>query len=125
MKKITLLLLGFVLGVSTLSAQDILLTWEGEPLEETIYVFGSQFDAEIVAHAVVTNNTDESMDIKVRRDQLEMQEGTMSQFCWGLCYPPNTIHWGLVNLHLMNISPDITCLWVSGVPQRLSMSSST
>lgn len=90
MKKITILLVGLVLAFSTLSAQDITLSWEGEPLEETIYIFGSQFDPEIVSHVVVTNNTSESMDVKVRRDQIEMQEGTLSQFCWGLCYPPNT-----------------------------------
>ncbi len=90
MKKITILLMGLVLAFSTLTAQDITLSWEGEPLEETIYVFGSQFDAEIVAHVIVTNNTNESMDVKVRRDQIEMQEGTLSQFCWGgSCFPPN------------------------------------
>ena len=47
-------------------------------------------DYELVAHAVVTNNTANSMDIKLRRDQIEMVEGTMNYFCWGInCYPPN------------------------------------
>ena len=91
MKKITFLILGLFLAFGILNAQgELTLTWEGEPIEETVYVFGSQFDAEIVSHAVVTNNTSQSRDIKVHRTQIEMQEGTMSQFCWGLCYPPNT-----------------------------------
>ena len=90
MKKITLLALGLFLAIGTLIAQEELtLTWEGEPVESPVYYFGSQFDAEIVSHAVVTNNTSQSRDIKVRRTQIEMEEGTMSQFCWGLCYPPN------------------------------------
>lgn len=90
MKKFTFLLIGLALSISTLSAQDISLSWEGEPLEEVIYVFGSQFDSEIVAHAVVTNNTGADMTVKVHREQLELQEGALSQFCWGLCFPPNT-----------------------------------
>ena len=90
MKKFTILLLGLVLSISTLTAQEITLSWEGEPIEETIYVFGSQFDAEIVFHAVVTNNTSESMKVRVHREQIELVDGALSQFCWGLCYPPNT-----------------------------------
>ncbi|MEJ2594597.1 MAG: T9SS type A sorting domain-containing protein [bacterium] len=91
MKRITILFFAFFLVSGMLRAQEELtLTWEGEPIEGTVYVFGSQFDAEIVAHAIVTNNTSQSRDIKVKRTQVEMQEGTLSQFCWGLCYPPNT-----------------------------------
>jgi hypothetical protein len=68
---------------------QLTLSWDGEPIEESITVFGDQFDAEIVAHAIVTNNTTQDLNIMVRRNQIEMQEGTMSQFCWGLCYPPD------------------------------------
>jgi len=90
MKRFTFLMIGLVLVFTTLNAQQPLsLSWDGEPIDGAITVFGDQFDAEIVAHAIVTNNTDQAMNVKVRRNQLEMQEGTMSQFCWGLCYPPN------------------------------------
>jgi hypothetical protein len=89
MRKFTILLFAMALAFGTLSAQDLTLSWEGEPIESPMYVFGSQFDAEIVAHAVVTNNSSISRNLKVRRTQVEMQAGALSQFCWGLCYPPN------------------------------------
>ncbi len=90
MKRFILLLTGIVFAITMLNAQDPLsLSWEGEPIGDTLNVYGSQNDQELVAHAVVTNNTNESMDVKVRRQQLVMQEGTISQFCWGLCFPPS------------------------------------
>lgn len=91
MKKITLLLTGIILGFAVMNAQDLTLSWEGEPLGDTVYVFGSQWDAEIVSHAVVTNNTSAAIEVKVLRTRLEMQDPPAnSQFCWaGSCYPPN------------------------------------
>lgn len=90
MKRYLILLLVLTLAFSATNAQQPLtLSWDGEPIEGSITVFGDQFDVEIVAHAIVTNNTDQDINVMVRRNQIEMQEGTMSQFCWGLCYPPN------------------------------------
>lgn len=90
MKKFTFILFGLFLIVATANAQDPLtLSWEGEPIEGDVTVFGDQNDAEIISYANVTNNTGESMNIKVRRNRIYMEPGSSSQFCWaGLCYPP-------------------------------------
>lgn len=65
------------------------LSWDGEPIEETMLVVGNVNDGEIIAYLIVTNNTSQSMDVKVRRERISMIEGTSSQFCWGeSCYPP-------------------------------------
>lgn len=91
MKRYSLLLLALSFAFISMQAQSLLtLSWDGEPIEGAITVFGDQFDSEIVAHAIVTNNSDQDISIKVRRNRIEMQDGTTSQFCWGLCYPPNT-----------------------------------
>ncbi len=86
----------FVLIISVLFisicgfSQSLTISWDGEPVADTMLVIGAATDFEIVAHAIITNESDHSMDVKVRRDQLQMIEGTMSQFCWGAnCYPPN------------------------------------
>lgn len=71
-------------------SQSLSLSWGGEPIGDTILMTGLVSDYEIVAHAIVTNNSNNSMDIKVRRNALQMINGTFSQFCWGSsCYPPN------------------------------------
>lgn len=72
------------------NAQELTLTWDGEELGESVLVVGDPDDSEIVFHAVLTNNTDNGMNIMVVRKQLELLDGTMSQFCWGLCFPPST-----------------------------------
>ena len=91
MKKITFILIALTLAFATVNAQNLSLAWDGEPIGETLVVYGAQTDAEIVAHAILTNESTHSMDIIVLRERLEMQENTNSQFCWaGSCYPPNT-----------------------------------
>lgn len=72
------------------NAQDLTLSWDDAELGESVLVVGSPDDAEIVFHAVLTNNTDNGMNIMVVRKQLDMLAGTQSQFCWGLCFPPTT-----------------------------------
>lgn len=86
-----LIILILFLSISGFS-QSLSLSWEGEPLGDTILVTGFNPDSEIVAHAIVSNDSDHSLDVKVRRDHLQMIEGALSQFCWGFnCYPPNVI----------------------------------
>lgn len=89
MKRFIFLAIGFVLAFGIANAQEPLtLSWNGEPIDGTFTFFGDQFDAEIVANAIVTNNTDQDINVKVRRHEIEIMEGTSNLFCWGLCYPP-------------------------------------
>lgn len=90
MKKLLFTLIALFTITIMLNAQDLSLSWEGTELGESVLIVGSPDDAEIVFHAVLTNNSAEDMNIKVYRKQLELLEGTMSQFCWNLCYPPST-----------------------------------
>jgi hypothetical protein len=90
MKKLLFTLIALFTITIMLNAQDLSLSWEGTELGESVLIVGSPDDAEIVFHAALTNNSAEDMNIKVYRKQLELLEGTMSQFCWNLCYPPST-----------------------------------
>ncbi len=90
MKKLLLVLISLFFSAAFLNAQDLTLSWNGKPVTDTIYAYGDANAAEIVCHAVVTNATSKAMNIKVKRERIFLVEGALSQFCWGLCYPPNT-----------------------------------
>ena len=92
MKKtlLTFVTILFVALSMNTQSQDLTLSWDGEALGDTVIVWGDPTDFEIVFHAVLHNNTDNGMQIKVRRKRLSMLEGTSSAFCWGLCFPPAT-----------------------------------
>ena len=90
MKKLLFLFIAITFSAATLSAQDLTLSWNGKPLGDTLVVYGDANAAEIVCHAVVTNNSGKDMSVKVSRERLFLVEGASSQFCWGLCYPPAT-----------------------------------
>ena len=91
MKKTLLTLAVVLIAAFAMNAQsqDLTLSWDGEQLGEEITVWGEPDAMEIVFHAILHNNTDKILDIKVRRKRMDMVEGSDSQFCWGLCYPPN------------------------------------
>ena len=90
MKKLLFTLFAVFVSTAFLSAQDMTLSWKGTPVGDTLVAYGDANAAEIVAHAKVHNNTDKDMNIKVSRERLQMVDGASSQFCWGLCYPPDT-----------------------------------
>ena len=91
MKKTLLFFAAILLVVFSMNAQqNLTLSWEGEELGETLTLWGHPDSAEIVFHVVCHNNTDRDLNIKVRRNQIEMVDGTSSQFCWGgSCWPPD------------------------------------
>lgn len=65
------------------------LTWEGNPIGDTVVVWGEPSDFELVMYANVTNNTGNAMNIMVARKEIVLIEGTYTQICWaGLCYSP-------------------------------------
>lgn len=75
-----------VVGLS----QPLTLSWEGETIDDSLVVVGFTTDNELVAHVIVTNNTANSMGIKVKRTSLETVGGSVNYFCWaGNCYPPS------------------------------------
>jgi hypothetical protein len=92
MKKTLLTLAVVIMTAFSMNAQsaDMSLSWDGEAIGDTLDVWGKSTAAEIVSHIVLHNNTDNGINVKVRRRQLSMLEGTSSAFCWGLCFPPST-----------------------------------
>lgn len=93
MKKLLFIFTILLLTGITTKAQDLSLYYHYQHVGngETILKYGDASSAEIVIdHLKVRNNTDKAMSIMVKREQIEMQEGTVSQFCWGLCFAPGT-----------------------------------
>lgn len=91
MKKILLTLIAVLFVFSFAKSQDLTLTHEGNPIGDTIMVWGEPTEFELVLYANLHNNTDRDMNIKVARQEISLVEGAMSQICWaGLCYAPDT-----------------------------------
>jgi len=91
MKKLLLSLTIVLLTINFAKAQDLTLTHEGNPIGDTIMIWGDPSDFELVLYANLHNNTDRDMNIKVSRQEISMVEGALSQICWaGLCYSPST-----------------------------------
>ena len=89
MKKIILLIIAFVFSISFANAQSYVLSWEGETLGDTVVISGDPADAELTFHAILTNNSDDSVAFKVQRRLIHLLDGVTHYFCWGLCYLPN------------------------------------
>ena len=71
-------------------SQPLSLSWDGATINDSLLVSGSSTDNELVAELIVTNNTGSSMDIKVRRTEIQIVDGSINYFCWAdNCYPPN------------------------------------
>jgi len=86
-----LVLAAVLLTAIPMNAQDMFLSWEGETLGDTLTIWGSPDSSEIVFHAVVHNMTVSWMEIKVRRNQIEMVDSSSSYFCWGACFPDDIV----------------------------------
>jgi hypothetical protein len=77
---------------SLLIAQNLELSYEGEPLgpNAEITVEGSANGAEIVVYVSVHNNGGSEMDVLCQRYELDLVPGAQSAICWGgLCFPPD------------------------------------
>lgn len=90
MKKFTLILITLIFSVSFINAQSYVLTWDGNEIGEEIMILGDPADFELVFHAVLTNNSDDTDTIKLRRTFIEFLDGPTHYLCWGLCYAPNS-----------------------------------
>jgi len=90
MKTKLLLLTALFLTTFYSYGQSLSLTYEGEVLEpnQEIFVEGSYSAFEIVAEILVTNNSADSMEVKVRKIENFLVDSTECVFCWGLCFPP-------------------------------------
>lgn len=84
-----ILFLFFLLSSVSANSQSYTLTWQGEELEEEITVYGQVFDDELLFYANLTNNSDDTDTIKVKRVFVDFEPGATHLLCWQNCYPAN------------------------------------
>jgi len=90
MKKILLSLIVLIVTGGFTFAQVFTLTNnEGEPLGDTVTVYGDPEVSGIDFGAIFTNNKDENVNISVRRDTIHMLVGTSSYFKWNQTLAPS------------------------------------
>ena len=89
MKKFTLIIIA-IFSFSLFTQAQYSLSWGVEPIGDTIVIVGDPADTELVFHAILTNDSDDSDSIMVKRRIISVLDGLADQLCWGLCYLPNT-----------------------------------
>jgi len=91
MKKLLIFFIAAFLSVVYVNGQSELeLQWDGKVLNDTVYVWVDPYltDATIF-HAEVFNKTDNILNVKVLRTNIDVVEGSVNSFCWASqCYPP-------------------------------------
>jgi hypothetical protein len=92
MKKVFLLLPLLTILAVTAFAQSFTLSNSNGPLtHDTIVDVYAHASVELIEERVyITNNSEEVLQLLVKKDELEVLEGTMNTFCFnGLCFPPH------------------------------------
>jgi len=76
---------------SAVQGQSLTLSDSLGPItnNSTKVIIGEPGDEYLKTYAFITNNSNLTLDVKVKKVELVMVPGTMSTFCWGNCYPPN------------------------------------
>jgi hypothetical protein len=89
MKKFLLLFIVSIFS-SGLFAQSLSLSNENGPISPggTVMVVGDPMDEVISAQLDVTNNSSQSIDVKVFRRIVNVLPNTSNYFCWGVCFEP-------------------------------------
>jgi hypothetical protein len=86
------LLISYLLGIAACLgySQSLTLSNASGPVPNNSYVnvVGLPTDDEIVVELYVTNNTTDSIPVKVKKVELNVLPGTSNLFCWGLCFSP-------------------------------------
>lgn len=91
MKKVLTLTLTILFGAIIAFAQNLSLVHNGSPIEaNSVILFeGIANNDEMVIELEVTNNSNASMDVMVKKVENFVIPTTVNTFCWaGLCYPP-------------------------------------
>ena len=87
-----LLVLLLMFSVFAGRAQVLSLHWDGAAIADgaTVEVNGELSDnqyEEFLSHVLVKNNTDRDMEVKARREDINVVEGSTNYLCWEACYP--------------------------------------
>ena len=90
MKNFLSLILFSLLISGVVSAQSLSLEWEDVVVADgtEILIEGDGSEDEYIANMLVRNNTSGDLAVKLRRETLEMPDGTQNFICWGSCFGP-------------------------------------
>ena len=91
MKKVLFFLI-FLFSIASAGAQALSLQWDGAPITDgsTVVVNGELTDnifQEFLSHVLVKNETDRDMQVKARRANVDVVDGSTNYLCWEACYP--------------------------------------
>lgn len=92
MKKIlSLILFVLLMGGVAFAQSSLSLEWNDAVVEggTEVLIEGDGSEFEYVAHMMVRNNTSNDLNVVLKREVLEAQEGTLNYICWGLCFGPD------------------------------------
>lgn len=75
------------------SAQSLQFEWDGHVYADNDVILCDEPNLifnEMVQHMQIRNLSDEAINVVVMKEELEMVEGSLNYFCWGLCYGSGT-----------------------------------
>ena len=90
MKKLLSFIIIVLIAGSVSNAQSLSLSWDGEAVADTTTIWVNPDSGDPFSfHAVVTNNADKIIKVKVLRTNIDVLEGSSNSFCFASqCYPP-------------------------------------
>lgn len=91
MMRTGLILILFSLSTTQLTGQTLLLTHEGNEVnEDSVFLSATPEDLLVSIHFSVTNHTEDPMDVRVMKTESQVVTGTFNTFCWaGVCFAPD------------------------------------
>ena len=87
--KTTLLFKISVLAITLLAAQAG-YSQSLEAIDPQLVIEGTVEDELLQESFSIQNNSDITVNVKVRREEISIVEGSLNYFCWFQCYTPNT-----------------------------------
>ena len=92
MKKILLFVIVAFMSTIYVNAQSLSLSWNGEVLNDTVTVWVDPTSTDATAfHAIVNNNSENIINVKAIRINIDVLEDTFNTFCFAnTCYGPAT-----------------------------------
>jgi len=93
MKRLVLVISVLAIISSGILAQSLELKVGDEVVSnDTVYTNGTVADDLLELHLKVVNLTDKEIEVKVKKNEISVMEGTINTFCWGgSCFMPTTI----------------------------------
>lgn len=86
-KSLLITMLLAVVGI--VSAQSLQFEWKGKIFADNEVIVCNEPDFtfnEMIQHIQVRNLSDVPVNVVIKKDELEMVEGSSNYFCWGNCY---------------------------------------